>query len=165
MITEILALAAKLPAGLNDARSADKLIAERDELLAALRADDFVGALTEGADAVYYAAKHLQWVSVQLGVSMEDLSRIALAKYTLRARPGNPKDDAAEREACVAATDGKYDVVINGHSVASQLPLQEAIDLARCKAADADAWASANDDERGYEFAVVESSGRAVAKF
>ena len=55
MITEILALAAKLPAGLNDARSADKLIAERDELVAALRSGDFVGALTEGADAVYYA--------------------------------------------------------------------------------------------------------------
>lgn len=162
---KILALAAKLPAGLNDAKAADKLVAERDELTAALRSGDFIGALTEGADAVYYAAKHLQWVSVQLGVSMEDLSRIALAKYALRARCGNPKDDAAERAACLEAVTGKYDVVIKGHGVANQLPLKEAIDLAAAKAADADASASANYDERGYEFAVVDGSGRVKMKF
>jgi len=138
MITEILALAAKLPAGLNDARSADKLIAERDELVAALRSGDFVGALTEGADAVYYAAKHLEWVAQQLGVSMEDLEGVAKAKYKLRARPGNPKDDAAERAACLEAVTGK-------------------IDLAAAKAADADASASANYDERGYECVYIDT--------
>ena len=30
------------------------------------------------------------------------ISRLAVAKYELRARPGNPKDDANERAACMA---------------------------------------------------------------
>ena len=66
------------------------------------------GALTELADVAYYAAKHLDWasyqVSVMLGraVTAQDALRLAVAKYLLRAAPGNPKDDEAERAACLA---------------------------------------------------------------
>lgn len=98
----ILDLAARLPSGLNDLRSAEKMLAERQELIDALDANDYIGALTEGADAVYYAVKHLDWTARQLGVSIEVLFAIAEAKYALRARPGNPKDDQAERAACSA---------------------------------------------------------------
>ena len=101
-VRAILDLAAQLPSGLNDPRSAEKMLAERDELVEALGADDYVGALTEGADAVYYAAKHLDWVARQLGVTVDVLFAVAEAKYGLRARPGNPKDDTAERAACAA---------------------------------------------------------------
>lgn len=101
MLNEILSLAAQLPSGLNDPAAADKLLAERDELIQALRAGDYAGALTEAADAAYYAAKHLDWVARQLELSVDDVLRLALAKYSLRAQPGNPKDDAAERSACL----------------------------------------------------------------
>lgn len=101
-IDSVLGLAAHLPAGLNDARAAEKLLAERDELTAALAANDQAGALTEAADAVYYAVKHLDWVAGQVDCDIETLFRLAVAKYSLRARPGNPKDDAAERAACAA---------------------------------------------------------------
>lgn len=102
MLNSILSFAAKLPAGLNDPRAADKLLAERQELIDALAGGDYVGALTEGADAVYYAAKHLDWTARQLGVSVEMLVALAEAKYALRAAPGNPKDDGAERAACLS---------------------------------------------------------------
>lgn len=102
-ISDIINLAAKLPSGLNDPRSAEKLLAERDELMDALHDGDYIGALTEGADAVYYAAKHLDLVAGLLGISLDALMAVAEAKYSLRAQPGNPKSDAAERLACVAA--------------------------------------------------------------
>ena len=108
MITKILALAERLPSGLNDPRAAEKMLRERDELAEALAADDYVGALTEGADAVYYAVKHLDWTARQLGLSIEELFALAEAKYTLRARSGNPKDDAAERVACSAVVESNY---------------------------------------------------------
>lgn len=103
MIHEILALAAQLPSGLDDPRSAEKLVAERQELVDALAAGDYPGAITEGADAVYYAAKHLDWVARRLGVTVDQLFQVAVAKYSLRAQPGNPKNDAAERAACMEA--------------------------------------------------------------
>lgn len=102
MLNTILSLAAQLPSGLNDPRAAEKLLGERQELVDALSAGDYVGALTEGADAVYYAAKHLDWTARQLGVSVETMVALAEAKYSLRAQPGNPKDDGAERAACLA---------------------------------------------------------------
>ncbi len=105
-ISDIINLAAKLPSGLNDPRSAEKLVAERDELMDALEAGDYIGALTEGADAVYYAAKHIQLVAGLLGIDIDILLAVAEAKYRLRAQPGNPKNDAAERAACAAVTRG-----------------------------------------------------------
>lgn len=98
-IAGVLELAAKLPSGLNDDRAADKLLAERDELLHDLLVADRTGALTEAADAVYYVCKHLDWVANQVHVSVDDLFKLAIAKYALRAAPGNPKNDTAEREA------------------------------------------------------------------
>lgn len=100
-ISTILGLAARLPSGLNDPKAADKLLAERQELVEALAAGDKIAAALEGADAVYYAAKHLDWCARQLGLSIETLFALAEAKYGLRAQPGNPKDDAAEREAAM----------------------------------------------------------------
>lgn len=108
-LADILKLAAKLPSGLDDPKAAEKLVVERDELLVALAAGDLEGALTEWADAVYYAAKHLDWASCRISellgrpVTVEDALRVAVAKYTLRAVPGNPKDDRAERAACLVA--------------------------------------------------------------
>ena len=103
MFEKILKHAAELPSGVLDPRSADKLVAERDEFVAALSEGDYEGALTEGADAAYYAAKHLYFVAHRLGISIADLVALAEAKYALRAQPGNPKNDAAERAACVDA--------------------------------------------------------------
>lgn len=100
MVEEIIALAAQLPSGLDDPKAAEKLLAEQRELVEALNADDYVGALTEAADAVYYACKHLQWVCKQVELPVETLFAVARAKYRLRAAPGNPKDDRAERAAC-----------------------------------------------------------------
>jgi len=102
MFDKILEYAAQLPSGVLDPKAADKLVAEREELVAALSEGDYEGALTEGADAAYYAAKHLHWVAHQLGVTIPDLVALAEAKYALRARPGNPKDDGAERTAVSA---------------------------------------------------------------
>jgi phosphoribosyl-ATP pyrophosphohydrolase len=102
MFDKILEYAARLPSGVLDANAADKLLAEREELVAALWDGDREGALTEGADAAYYAAKHLHWVAHQLGVTIPDLFALAEAKYALRAQPGNPKDDVAERAAVCA---------------------------------------------------------------
>ena len=101
MFEKVLEYAAELPSGVLDPKAADKLVAERDELVAALSEGDYEGALAEGADAAYYAAKHLHFVANQLGVSIADLFALAEAKYALRAQPGNPKNDAAERAACV----------------------------------------------------------------
>lgn len=100
-IEKIILLAGQLPSGLNDNQAADKLIAERTELIEALAAGDLIGAALEGADAVYYAAKHLDWVARKLGLSISTLCALAEAKYSLRAQPGNPKNDAAEREAAM----------------------------------------------------------------
>lgn len=101
-IETILALAAQLPSGLPDPQAADKLLREREELLVELDDADYIGALTEAADAVYYACKHLDWVAQQVGLSIPVLFELAQAKYALRARPGNPKHDPAERAACAA---------------------------------------------------------------
>ena len=114
-ISDIINLAAQLPSGLNDPRSAEKLLAERDELEDALDQGDYIGALTEGADAVYYAAKHLDRVSRQLGISLDTLFAVAEAKYRLRAQPGNPKNDAAERLACAAAAGDVFKIAVGQH--------------------------------------------------
>lgn len=107
-LDDILSLAAKLPSGLDDAGAADKLLVERDELLEALAEEDLVGALTEAADAGYYVAKHLDWVARRLSerfertVTVTDIWRLTAAKYKMRAREGNPKDEIAERVSCWA---------------------------------------------------------------
>ena len=104
-IQDVITLAANLPSGLNDPQAAEKLIAERQELLEALDANDYVGALTEAADAAYYAAKYLDYVAGLLNISVDDVLNVARAKYELRAQQGNPKNDAAERIAVQAAVE------------------------------------------------------------
>lgn len=99
MIKEILKLAAKLPAGLPDPKAADKLIAERAEFRQAIKDGDSLGALTELADIVYYACKAIDAGATEAGVTLEMAFAICEAKYKLRAQPGNPKNDKAEREA------------------------------------------------------------------
>lgn len=100
MISAILDLAAQLPAGLPDQNAPSKLAYELAELDAAIEAGDGDGTLTEVADVVYYAAKCIHLAASREGVSVDNAMLLAIAKYTLRARPGNPKDDAAERAAC-----------------------------------------------------------------
>lgn len=98
-IQDIIALAALLPSGLQDRKAWEKLGAEREELLDALGEGDEIGALTELADAVYYAAKHIEYCASLCGVDVDDAMEIARTKYKMRATPGNAKDDAAERNA------------------------------------------------------------------
>lgn len=98
-ITEIIDLAGKLPSGLQDNRALEKLIREREELLQALGDHDYTGALAEAADNAYYAIKHLEYISWLVNIPVEQLFDLAIAKYSLRAKPGNKKNDAAEREA------------------------------------------------------------------
>ncbi len=98
-IEQIVELAALLPSGLGDSRAAEKMAAERTELLESLADGDTIGALTEVADAVYYAAKHIEYVASLCGITPSQALKICVAKYALRAQPGNPKNDAAERAA------------------------------------------------------------------
>lgn len=108
-LNDIVDLARELPSGLDDPMAFSKLIVEREEFHAALSIGDALGALTEATDAVYYAAKYLHQVATDVSALMEydvtidDLIRMTCAKYELRARPGNPKDDSAERIAVLKA--------------------------------------------------------------
>ena len=107
-ISQILALAAKLRAGLNDSNAPDKLLAEKHELIAEIEAGDWRAALTEAADIAYFAIKSMEWAAAQCGIDIDTLLRLTIAKYSLRAGPGNPKDKAAEAAACVqTAADGR----------------------------------------------------------
>lgn len=102
MIAEILALAARLPAGLPDPAALFKLHREEEELLTAIADHDHTGALTEIADMAYYAIKVIHLAASWLDLDVDTALQLAVAKYALRARPGNPKDDGAERAACLA---------------------------------------------------------------
>ena len=102
-LAAILALAARLPAGLPDANAIQKLAHERGELQAALDGGDRSGTLTEVADVAYYAIKAIHEAASAAGLTVEQALAVCEAKYRLRARPGNPKDDEAERAAVLAA--------------------------------------------------------------
>lgn len=101
-ISQILALAAKLRTGLNDSQAPDKLLAEKHELIAEIEAGNHIAALTEAADIAYFAIKSMEWAATQCGIDIDTLLRLAIAKYSLRASPGNPKNKTAEEMACVA---------------------------------------------------------------
>lgn len=116
MFQNIITLAAQLPTGLTDPRAVEKLHRERAELQEFLDEGDIIGAILEAGDCVYYAAKALhnrlitvndaavivQTVAPLVGLDIGQVIGVAETKYALRARPGNPKDDAAERAAVAA---------------------------------------------------------------
>lgn len=107
-------LAEQLPTGRKDPRALEKLAAEIQEQLAET---DPVAKAMEGADVMYYAAKAvwngLMTEEVAYATALDAATRsnlnfwklfeIAVAKYRLRSRPGNPKDHQAEYQACAAA--------------------------------------------------------------
>ena len=107
------ALAAKLPTGLNDPRALEKLDREQAELEYHLSINDRLGAVLEAGDVAYYAGKAVAnglmsqaeaeaivfKAALVVGVNPKVVMKVAVAKYELRARPGNPKNDAAERAA------------------------------------------------------------------
>lgn len=109
-INQLYRLAEQLPTGGADPRALEKLHAEQREL--AEETDPAERAL-EAADCCYYAAKavengllsvvdaeqELHRVAQVTGLAPETVIAVALAKYRLRARPGNPKDRAAETAA------------------------------------------------------------------
>lgn len=111
---EILALADALPAGRIDKNSLIKLCQEWGELDEMLASYDQAGAYLELADVAYYAIKLIALganrASTVFGVTVtpEDVLGMAVAKYTLRAAPGNPKDDAAERRAIAPWAGGTH---------------------------------------------------------
>lgn len=100
-ITQVLGLAACLPSGLPDHNAADKLIKERDEFRQALEAGDTIGALTELADRIYCACKEIHAAAYESELTINQAFSVCIAKYSLRAHPGNPKDDITERIACI----------------------------------------------------------------
>ena len=106
-IDGVLSLAAMLPSGLNDHRASLKLTEEVGEFQLALVSLDAEGCYTEAADVIYYLCKVIDRLANQLDTSPEKLFELAVAKYSLRARPGNPKNDAEERRACAAVLAGK----------------------------------------------------------
>lgn len=110
MLERIISLASQLPTGLADPKAKEKLLAERQELKQTPQ-HDYLARIMEGADCVYYAAKacwnrqiseterdqEIDQAARLAGVSEAVLLRAVMAKYSLRAIPGNPKDDRAER--------------------------------------------------------------------
>lgn len=114
---QFINLAQLLPTGLVDPRAEEKFERELVELQAAIAADDKIGALLEAGDCIYYACKiyansdeealdienalgRCQRVADLLPqVAVQQLVIVGLIKYNMRARPGNPKNDAEERAA------------------------------------------------------------------
>ena len=115
-INTLLALASQLPTGLHDPEALDKLERELEELKEAALTGDHLGAAMEAGDVGYYAIKaesndllnesqrdnFIRNAAGFVDLEPEMLLDCAIAKYELRARPGNPKDDTAERRAVAA---------------------------------------------------------------
>ena len=127
MIDQIISLAEKLPSGIPDPDAPEKLVAEMCELADAISAADLEGALTEAADIGYYAVKCLHLAVYRIndmsgsgGLTPEGVLSLTVAKYVLRARPGNPKDDGAERKAVWREWIHQQDIPFCGEPVAPQ---------------------------------------------
>jgi hypothetical protein len=133
---KLLELAKKLPSGLNDPRALDKFRNERRELYGMMAEGDRIGALLEAGDCLYYLVKawHNGLISAEQYITMFDeiekstafisqgwrkwlrrpafskltIRAAAIAKYTLRAKYGNPKDDGNERAAVAHLVDRDY---------------------------------------------------------
>lgn len=106
-------LASQLPTGLKDPLVLQKMERELEELKEAALAGDPLGAAMEAGDVAYYVIKaeangllnesrrdsFIRHAAGFVGLDSGLLLDCALAKYWLRAVPGNPKDDGAERAA------------------------------------------------------------------
>jgi hypothetical protein len=115
-IEALKALAEQLPTGLYDPKALDKMEREMEEAKEAVMAGDMLGAVMEGGDIAYYAIKaessgicdesqrdkFIEYAAGFVGLVPTLLLDCAIAKYALRARPGNPKDDERERAAVAA---------------------------------------------------------------
>lgn len=113
LIESITSYAAKLLTGLDDPRALEKYQREREELFEYLTRKDILGAYLEAGDCAYYAIKAernklidparrdqlIEEAAWEVGLTVDQVLAVCEAKYRLRARPGNPKDDAAERVA------------------------------------------------------------------
>lgn len=110
-------LADQLPTGRVDPRAGKKFDKELVELQECLEKDDIPGALLEAADCLYYAAKiyfnsppgglaglraffafyeTLAEIAEMSGFSQRTIMDACIIKYTLRSRPGNPKNHDEE---------------------------------------------------------------------
>jgi hypothetical protein len=112
-IESLLTLAGQLPSGLKDPLAEKKMEQEIEEMGEAAQNDDYLGEVLEAADVAYYAIKAeanglldealrdkiIYFSAGFVNLQLERLLDCAIAKYALRARPGNPKDDEAERAA------------------------------------------------------------------
>lgn len=115
-IDAMLLIADTIPgAGRTDPKSLEKMTAKLEELRAAQLNNDFVGALTEIADVVYYAAKSAyvgqltekeagfiaEHVAGYFGLTLASAVRLAQAKYSWR--QSYQKNDAEERRLVLKA--------------------------------------------------------------
>ncbi len=119
-IDTLLTLANQLLTGLKDPSALQKMERELDELKEATIAGDYLGAAMEAGDVAYYAIKakanglinknqrdsFIHHAASFVGLEPEILLDCAITKYRLRATPGNPKNDAAEREAVALVLKG-----------------------------------------------------------
>ena len=111
---QLISLSSKLPSGSNDPKAFSKMLHEIEEFNEKLADGDRLGALLECADVLYYAVKsiysnlfdqemagvYIEEVRQKGGFTRSQVEQAALIKYSLRAQPGNPKDDRKERAAC-----------------------------------------------------------------
>ena len=99
-INQLLSIASDLRTGLNDGMAPAKLLDEKDELLEALSKGDDVETLTEAGDVAYFAIKSIDWAAKQIGIEIETLLAVAIAKYQSRMLFGKDKD--LEAKACLS---------------------------------------------------------------
>lgn len=105
MIEQIINLSKQLKFSPSpDPRSLEKLQKEVSEFEEALDNDDVIGSALELADIIYYNIKHIYLMvsefnkKVNKKITIKVALQICIAKYSFRARKGNPKEDKLERE-------------------------------------------------------------------
>jgi len=141
----LTSLAMCLPVGPYDPQATAKYHREREEFFQALEAGDGIGSLLELGDVCYYLAKLIYMrritedearslmedLAICLGCTFEDALAIALVKYTLRARPGNPKDDKEERAMIqkIMQMRGKKVMIHSGSRTHSGIRLHQEVKL------------------------------------
>lgn len=105
---QLLALANRMPSSSVDIKAPKKVYEEYLELEDQLMTDflsgnpDTIPALMEVADVYYQLTKTTNLLMAITGLSEDEIAKVAIAKYTLRAAEGNPKDPAAEYAAVKA---------------------------------------------------------------